>query len=855
MKAVEMRDAWGKIDQETGIFHPLAHHCMDVAAVFASLVRLPIVADRLNQAAGQQIDKAQLDRLSALVFLHDVGKLHPGFQAKGWPQGTWQAPRRGHLAEGWNFLILATQASEHPFHQSMSRILQWGDESVVSDLFAAVLAHHGRPVACLSDPTISDWDNLSSPEFDWRAETNTLRGVMMQWFGEAFGGEAGPLPKAARFHHEVAGLVVLADWLGSNEHIFKYSSPLDVEYRQVAQERAACALEMFRPNADLLAARPAPDFTKLTGYASPNPAQAVAGAVEPTAKLVILEAETGSGKTEAALWRFAQLLAVGKVSSLYFAVPTRAAARQLHGRVVEAMQRVFGDDAPEAVLAIPGMLCAGEFDGHRLPGWKVRWDDDRVEVPERWAAERASRFLAATVAVGTVDQALLAGLTVKYAHLRGSVLGHSLLVVDEVHASDSYMTEILARLLDGHLAVGGYAMLMSATLGARARARWADGATPDFAEASDTPYPAVWIKGEAAPRAVRGTWQSKTVTLQSVPTMDEEVTARRAIECARRGARVLVVRNTVEAAVATWNAVRGLGAASLLMRVNGAAALHHSRFAAEDRFLLDKAVESILGSHDSRRTLGCIVIGTQTLEQSLDIDADFLITDLCPVDVLLQRIGRLHRHPRLQRPSGFASACCAVLMPEEGLDRLAEPKFENGLGAWIGNEGIHGIYLDLAALELTRRLVVEQPEWQIPKMNRALVEEATHPERIGELLAEKGEVWSRYESKIGGSKLAQTMIAKLNALDRTARFQELIFPDEDTRIMTRLGEEGIVLTLDDPVIGPFGSRVSRIALPARWSRGLRGDEKIAVETQEDGLVLSADERCFLYTREGLRPKS
>ena len=99
------------------------------------------------------------------------------------------------------------------------------------------------------------------------------------------------------------------------------------------------------------------------------------------------------------------------------------------------------------------------------------------------------------------------------------------------------------------------------------------------------------------------------------------------------------------------------------------------------------------------------------------------------------------------------------------------------------------------------------------------------------------------------------MIAKLNALDRTARFQELIFPDEDTRIMTRLGEEGIVLTLDDPVIGPFGSRVSRIALPPRWSRGLRGDERIAVETQEDGLVLSADERCFLYTREGLRPKS
>ncbi len=850
-----MRDAWGKIDRETGNFHPLAHHCMDVAAVFRRLVRLPIVGARLNEAAGKPIDDAQLDRLSALVFLHDVGKLHPGFQAKGWPEEARRLPKRGHLAEGWSFLMLAAKESQHPFHESMSRILQWGEESVVSDLFAAVLAHHGRPVACRGDPMLSDWDNPSSPEFDWRAETKSLRDVMERWFGEAFSSKAAALPACERFHHEVAGLIVLADWLGSDERIFKFWSPLDVDYRQIAQERAACALKMFRPNADLLAARPAPDFAKLTGHASANPAQATAGSVEPTAKLVILEAETGSGKTEAALWRFTQLLAAGKVSGLYFAVPTRAAARQLHGRVVEAMQRVFGGDAPETVLAIPGMLRAGEFDGHMLPGWTVRWDDDRVGVPERWAAEQASRFLAATIAVGTVDQAMLAGLAVKHAHLRGSVLAHSLLVVDEVHASDSYMTEILTCLLDGHLAVGGYAMLMSATLGARARSRWAGGTMPDFAEASDTPYPAVWVEGESAPRAVPGTRRSKTVTLQSVPTMDEVETARRAIDCARRGARVLVVRNTVKSAVTTWIAVRDLGAGSLLMQVNGAAALHHSRFAAEDRHLLDKAVESILGPHGRRRPRGCVVIGTQTLEQSLDIDADFLITDLCPMDVLLQRIGRLHRHPRLQRPAGFASACCAVLMPEGGLDRLAKPDFENGLGAWENHEGIHGIYLDLAGLELTRRLVMEQPEWRIPELNRALVEKATHPERIRKLVKERGKAWSRYESKVGGSKLAQTMIAKLNALDRTARFQELNFPNADVHIMTRLGEEGIVLTLDDPVIGPFGSHVSRIALPARWSHGLGGDERIDVETHEDGLVLSAGERHFSYTREGLKPKS
>ena len=550
-----MHDAWGKFDRDANSFHPLAHHCMDVAAVFARLVRLPIVRDRLDTAAGSSLDDVQRDRLSALVFLHDVGKLHPGFQAKGWPKGKWRVPRRGHLSEGWNFLILAAQESEHPFHQTMRLIMRWGAESTISDIVAAILAHHGRPVACPRDPGFSEWDHPSSLVFNWRAEARSFRDVMMQWFGAAFNGEAAPLPDSIRFHHEVAGLVVLADWMGSDERIFAFTSPLDANYKQLANQRAGRALEMFRPKARLLAAYPAPDFTKLTGYEFPNPAQAETGTLGSDAKLVILEAETGSGKTEAALWRFTLLLAAGKVSGLYFAVPTRAAARQLHRRVVEAMQRVFGNDAPEVILAIPGMLRAGEYDGHRLPGWKVRWDDERIGVPERWAAEQATRFLSATIAVGTVDQAMLAGLAVKHAHVRGSSLSQNLLVVDEVHASDLYMTEVLTRLLKGHLAVGGYAMLMSATLGSRARTRWTGGASPDFAEACATPYPAVWTGGEPMARAVQGNGYPKTVTLRSVPTMCAAETAQRAIACARQGARVLIVRNTVDAAIETWSSV------------------------------------------------------------------------------------------------------------------------------------------------------------------------------------------------------------------------------------------------------------------------------------------------------------
>ena len=149
------------------------------------------------------------------------------------------------------------------------------------------------------------------------------------------------------------------------------------------------------------------------------------------------------------------------------------------------------------------------------------------------------------------------------------------------------------------------------------------------------------------------------------------------------------------------------------------------------------------------------MIGTQTLEQSLDIDADLLITDLSPMDVLLQRIGRLHRH-ELPRPGGFETARAFVLLPEDGLDRLAQPEFENGLGGWKTDDGgFAGIYCDLVGLELTRRMIVEHPIWRIPEMNRRLVEGATHPERTAVLIAEKGETWKRYEMLYGGAEAAQ----------------------------------------------------------------------------------------------------
>ncbi len=668
-----------------------------------------------------------------------------------------------------------------------------------------------------------------------------------KWFEGAFTAGVPPLPNSPRFHHMVAGFAALADWIGSSREFFPFSEPFSLDYDTDAHTKAKRALSEIGFDTGDLAKNQAPGFHQLTGYRAPNPAQATLGEVEADARLVILEAETGAGKTEAALWRFTKLLAAGKVSSLYFAVPTRAAAKQLHGRIDKALKRAFGQAAPEAVLAIPGMLRAGEFKGQRLPHWRVQWDDSATSVPRRWAAEHATRFLAAPVAVGTVDQALLAGLQVKHAHLRGSALSRSLLVVDEVHASDAYMTEVLKRLLDGHLACGGFAMLMSATLGSKARVIWTGGTQPDAIAAAKSPYPAIWVQGEPRPRVIAEMGKSKEVHLNAVPKMNPLAAAQLAVQAAERGARVLLIRNTVRFAVETWRAVEQLEAGHLIMQVGQGSAVHHSRFAVEDRALLDQAVEDALGPNPNRKTRGCIVIGTQTLEQSLDIDADLLITDLCPIDVMLQRIGRLHRHD-LARPDGFIECRAHVLLPEDGLAPLTntKPGF-NGLGG-----GFEGIYGDLACLEATRRLIEQRGAWRIPEMNRELVECATHPERLAALVAEKGADWSRYDRDFGGVEAAKAMVADLHVLDREKDYLSTLFPSSDEGVVTRLSEEGVVLNLPESLMGPFGSPITRIVLPAHWSRGIAKDAPVEAAVQgELNMELGVGDQVFLYSRAGL----
>ncbi|WP_074764801.1 CRISPR-associated helicase/endonuclease Cas3 [Magnetospirillum fulvum] len=848
---------WGKTGD--GDSHHLIHHCADVAACFEVIATLPVVRARLEWVAGRALSDTDISRLAVLAFLHDVGKVHPGFQAKGWPEGLWKRPLHGHVQEG-AAIFLGNGQEEIARNLNLAEMIDWGLDS---SLLLSVLAHHGRTLPANLDPFAErHWETVPDAGYDPVAVAADIGAMILRWFPSAFVEDGPLLPTRADFAHLLCGFVSLADWLGSTRSLFPFRPELDVDYIGTARDRARRAVRAVgldcRAFQDRAQGRS--DFTTLTGIKHPRPQQRLVGDTPLDEALVILEAETGSGKTESALWRFVQLFEAGRVDSLYFALPTRAAAIQLQGRVNRAMRRIFGADAPEAVLAVPGYLIAGEAHGQALPGWEVRWDDDRGRDEQRllarWAAESVKRYLAATIAVGTVDQAMLAALQVKHAHLRGAALSRSLLVIDEVHASDSYQVAVQSHLLRIHLGRGGYAMLMSATLGSVARTKWLGRrAAPSFAEAVATPYPAVWGKGESAPRSVDvETTRGKSVAMTLVPSWSAEQAAALALAAAREGAKVLVVRNTVTAAVATFEAIRASGGEEWLLSVAHGPALHHSRFAPEDRKLLDAAVEAALSPDPAVRGVGgLIVVGTQTLEQSLDIDADLLITDLCPVDVLLQRIGRLHRHA-LPRPPGFEAPRCLVLSPEAGLAQFLAPTFENGLGGWREAGVLNGIYRDLSVVELTRRLVVAHPDWIIPAMNRFLVESATHPEPIEALHRELGPTWETYRNEVYGKDVAEAGAAANVALPVTQPFAELRFPEDETKIRTRLGGEGARIVFAAPVAGPFGVAISGVTLPPYWSHGIDPDERVTPLVGDGVMTFRVSGANILYSRSGLQKR-
>lgn len=560
--------------------------------------------------------------------------------------------------------------------------------------------------------------------------------------------------------------------------------------------------------------------------------------------LTILEAETGAGKTDAAFAHFKNLKERGLCDSCYFALPTRTSAAQIYNRTNAAVAR-FLSPVPPVVLAVPGYMTD-------KPQPSAITVDTGVEADNvgSWHVLNSNRYLSAVVAVGTIDQALYAITGGKHSTMRWASFGRSLLVVDEVHASDSYMSGLLEAIIRRHVSRGGHVLLMSATLGSASTARFvrAAGARSylplDLNVASNVAYPVAHVvqngKASVVPLAHSGT--NKHVKLEVVRLIDDVASiAEIAAFHVNRGAKVLIIRNTVRGCVDLQQALEMSLSPEQIMHIGGLPVPHHGRFVAEDRLQLDEAIEQYFGKGSPSR--GIVAIGTQTIEQSLDIDADIVITDACPVDVLLQRLGRLHRHHRA-RPPGYENPVAVLLTPTSGFSQYMK-KPGNGFGR-------DRAYANILSVMATMELVTKFGTFSIPQDNRKLVELATHPEALQVILGQQP-AFERYHNAVEGKQIGERTHAAQKARSETWRYGDSLGSNWESG-PTRLGEPSIRVEFDRPVKTFLGNVVNGISIPNWMIEGYIfpiDERKYEVINLNSDIAFRIGMRNFSYTRFGL----
>lgn len=793
---------WGKAGEE-GDHHPLAWHCLDVAAVGAEmLARDPYLLRQIECSSGLSAAAIQ-SALPFLLALHDVGKFSEGFQDL---RADLSARLGGHRARrpysvrhdtlGASLLIQVLVPSLVTEGLIMAPGLDARDSLYfLEPWLRSVAGHHGEPPDAVR----------ATQHFSPKARQDAL--AMARVFAPLLGTPRLELPVGADPERAlaasswpVAGLAVLADWIGSNKRYFQYRSDIldPSAYWDLARAQARKALDESELGPFAVATH-AGFSTLFPSIVTPSPCQRAVEMVDlPDGPvLAVVEDLTGSGKTEAALELCSRLMSSGRAAGVYFALPTMATANAMHKRVEAIYRHLYASGE------VPPLLLA--HSAARLGLEPVR--DDPAPAGEtsatstslRWLADSRKKALLAAVGVGTIDQALLGVLTSRHGTLRLTGLGRNVLVVDEVHAFDTYQAELLAKLLAVHASNGGSAVLLSATFPTALRTKLVNayhrGLGSSLLPLRGDAYPQLTVAGagsltEHAVLARAGSEREIPVQFEE----NEDQVEAALIAAVSSGGCACWIRNTVRDAVKTYRrVVERLG----VDRVT----LFHARFALGDRLRIEREVMESFGpgSEPGRRS-GRLVIATQVVEQSLDLDFDVLATDVAPIDLLIQRSGRLRRHPRTAE--GHRAAVEG--RPTTPLIVLAPAWSDEPGPNWLSSAlaGTSYVYRDPGAIWSTVRVLRRLRAIRVPAEARELVEAVYGAEAQATVPA--GLEAAR--SKAEGIAAADRSLARLNAINPELGYLRDLAWQDDRIVPTRLGEPTITLRLgrlDGGVMAPL----------------------------------------------------
>ncbi len=676
---------------------------LDVAAVAMELLEtgLPraLAADLLELAPGVPIGPAEL---ALVVACHDLGKLTPGFASKVEPL------RKCLVDAGATFPDRAVtdhaQSTAAIGPDLLERRGAHDDAALLA--IAAVAGHHGR---------FHGRQRLAEAKYGG-SEWQLAREGVLDRIIAALKADPARLctTPSERWLMALAGLTVVADWIGSDADHFPYhpGEQASPAYLRGARQRARSAIASLGWSS-VRAPATAPSFSELFPGRSPLPMQqTVIDAVNALDRpgLLIVEAPTGGGKTEAAIYAAESMMARFGLGGFYFGLPTQATSNQMFERVRAYLEHRYTAQTINLHLLHSNSSLNPDYRALRTRAVDGQARTDASVLADAWFLGR-KRGLLSPFAVGTVDQAMMAALRSRHFFLRMLGLARKVLIVDEVHAYDAFMSPILGRLLCWLRTLGSGVILLSATLPAEQRARllrcWHTEPQKELERPIAVPYPrCIAVGSRAEHRPIPRTPETARRTELKWIEGDTRAIAQAVIASVRDGGCAAWIHNTVSDAQCAFAALRELG------WPEADRILFHARFPTEDRLQREQNVLALL-SRGAARPQRLIVVATQVLEQSLDVDFDAMFSELAPIDLLIQRAGRLHRHPERDARRREEHRLSTLHLHVGG--SLSAPNF--GASAFVYDEHV---------LLRTWWTLHQRRQWTVPEESDALME-AVYP--------------------------------------------------------------------------------------------------------------------------------
>lgn len=579
----------------------------------------------------------------------------------------------------------------------------------------------------------------------------------------------------------ILGLTILADWLSSGMDLKPDEIPTPEMCAEVVKNAGFIPFKVKKDLkfSQLFQTRKQPGF-------EPNEVQkAMLENIQPGG-VYILEAEMGSGKTEAALALAYELLKSHRHAGIYFALPTQLTSNKIYDRFRPFLRKILdeGNRHLKALLLHSKAWLQNDLQNDGDEGEEGFQKDERKA--DSWFSGR-KRGLLAPFAVGTIDQLLMAVINVRHGALRSLGVAGKVVILDEVHSYDAYTSSLILELVKRLREWNCTVIILSATLTHELRNSLLGIENDRQARG----YPLLSIRGKANQVFYHEFDQkkSKKVKISHASSIDQAYKA--ALDHAEKGECVLWIENTVGDAQEVFRSLVSREMESLEF------GLIHSRFQEITRRRNENEWVEKYGKNATKekRSGGKILVGTQVLEQSVDIDADFLVTRLCPTDMLLQRVGRLWRHESLNefRPH---SARCEVLL-------LNETPFQNK-EKWSDHDKTPPVYAPYFLMR-SQEVFENRDEIVIPRDMRELIE-STYSER---------------EEKNWYAHLKRQFEERREELRRLADLSKgsALPAQPDTEASTRYSEKESVevLLLEDfqgNQIRPFGSD-GPIKIPAK----------------------------------------